>query len=200
MVPLAVLTEDPTIKAEVTKYLDYIIDHQDPDGWLGPYDDPWPRFPLLLAFQQMAEGYPTKANYYINSMMKFLQNLYKKLSKSPLESWAQFRWMDLGLALQWLSWHTKGNEVFLGSFFDLISKQGFDWPGFYRSSQFPKGPCLGQCQTLATHGVNNGQALKDGAVNFFRDGDKSHEKEFVSRLDLLDRYDTSFFLRPSNST
>jgi hypothetical protein len=187
MVPLAVLSQDPSVKLQVDKYLDYILSHQDPSGWLGPGSDPWPRFPLILALQQMAEGDPDRASKYIDPMLSFLKNLYSKLVQQPLRSWAQYRWQDLGLALEWLSSNTQGNDKFLADFFDLIAKQGFDWTGFYSGSQFPKGPCLSSCQSLATHGVNNGQALKEPAVRFFRDQSKMHQQEFNQRLQKLDQ-------------
>ena len=40
------------------RYLDYIISHQQADGWLGPTDimDPWARFPLLLGQPDMVES------------------------------------------------------------------------------------------------------------------------------------------------
>lgn len=49
-------------------------------------------------------------------------------------------------------------------FAETVNNQGFDWASFYTSDHFPKSACLGSCQSLATHGVNNGQALKSGAV------------------------------------
>ena len=38
-IPLAFLLDDPALKAKVTRYVDYALDHQTPDGWLGPIGD-----------------------------------------------------------------------------------------------------------------------------------------------------------------
>ena len=39
LVPLAYLLDDPALKAKVKTVVDYILDHQHPDGWLGPVGD-----------------------------------------------------------------------------------------------------------------------------------------------------------------
>lgn len=188
MVPLAALTKNPSIVSGVNDYLQYIIKHQNSNGWFTAAGDPWPTFPLLLAFTQQAESDPENSKMYIQSSLQLLNYLYGYLQNNKLSSWAQYRWQDLGLVLQWLSRNTDGNDEFLGKFFDLISQQGFDWAGFYRSPQFPRDACTGKCPSLATHGVNNGQALKSGAVQFWRDNNPTHAAEFNSRLELLDTY------------
>src|SRR5262249_42728357 len=38
-IPLAYLLDDATLKAKVKRFVDYILDHQTPDGWLGPVGD-----------------------------------------------------------------------------------------------------------------------------------------------------------------
>ena len=39
LVPLAYLLDDPALQAKVKRSIDYILDHQQPDGWLGPVGD-----------------------------------------------------------------------------------------------------------------------------------------------------------------
>ena len=64
MVPLAYLLDDPVLKTKVTTFVDYIVEHQYPDGWLGPIGDtaghkaydPWPLFPLFKALTQYQEA------------------------------------------------------------------------------------------------------------------------------------------------
>jgi hypothetical protein len=36
VVPLAYLLDDPSLKAKVSHWADYILTHAQPDGWLGP--------------------------------------------------------------------------------------------------------------------------------------------------------------------
>lgn len=92
MVPLAYLTQDSRIIQQIEKYIDYILDHQTSDGWLGPDSgvqaDPWPRFPLLMALQQYVEA-KNGDQKTLQAMYKFLQNLRSRLFQTPLSSWAQ---------------------------------------------------------------------------------------------------------------
>ena len=54
VVPLAYLLDDPRLLAKVRKSVDSILEHQQPDGWLGPVGDSqkhrpydvWPLFPF----------------------------------------------------------------------------------------------------------------------------------------------------------
>ena len=41
VIPLAFLLDDPALKAKVTRYVDYILEHQQEDGWLGPGQMVW---------------------------------------------------------------------------------------------------------------------------------------------------------------
>src|SRR6185436_13348206 len=52
VVPLAYLLDDANLKMKVARWMDYILTHPHPDGWLGPVKgaeqyrshDPWPVF------------------------------------------------------------------------------------------------------------------------------------------------------------
>jgi hypothetical protein len=63
VVPLAFLLDDARLLAKVRYWLDTILTHQQPDGWLGPIQspggryqarDPWPTFVALKALTQYA--------------------------------------------------------------------------------------------------------------------------------------------------
>ncbi len=68
-VPLALLSGDATLTASVHQYVATILANQWADGWLGPPPDVdasdccqlWPRYPLLMALAQYAEGFPDHA-------------------------------------------------------------------------------------------------------------------------------------------
>ena len=71
LVPLAYLLDDPALKAKVKKAIDYILDHQQPDGWLGPVGDSqkhkpydvWPLFPLFKALDAVPGGHRRSAGH-----------------------------------------------------------------------------------------------------------------------------------------
>lgn len=62
VVPLAFQLNDPVLKAQAKSFLDYIITHQQADGWIGPElpnanGSPrliWPRYLVLMG---MTVGY-----------------------------------------------------------------------------------------------------------------------------------------------
>ena len=53
---------DQSIYNQIVSFIDYILDHQLADGWIGPtfslpdgYRDPWPRMPVLFTLQYYHE-------------------------------------------------------------------------------------------------------------------------------------------------
>ena len=63
--PLAVLLDDGRLKGKVERWLGYILEHRQPDGWLGPVEhahsgtgekvlDPWPQFVLFESARAVA--------------------------------------------------------------------------------------------------------------------------------------------------
>ena len=61
LVPLAFLTENPTLIGKVKKWLNWTLDHQTPEGWIGPTknQDWWPNFVMLKAVSYTHLTLPT---------------------------------------------------------------------------------------------------------------------------------------------
>src|ERR1700757_3666985 len=57
LIPLAYLLDDPRLKSKAQKYMDWTLDHQAPNGMIGPTsnDDWWPRIVMLKALTQYYE-------------------------------------------------------------------------------------------------------------------------------------------------
>jgi hypothetical protein len=189
LVPLAFQLNDPALFAQMHRYLDYIINNQAADGWIGPTCcDPWPRFPMLLALAQYSEANKTDTRI-VPALWKFMNRLRTEIEKNPLSSWAQYRTHDLILVIHWLlDNYPQGQEQVLLDLAEVVYQQGFDWGAFFISSQFPHGPCVNSCPSLATHGVNNGQALKSGAVWYRQSKDSSDVDSTYQRIERLYKY------------
>ncbi|HEV7214618.1 MAG TPA: hypothetical protein VGP33_05795, partial [Chloroflexota bacterium] len=107
VVPLAFLLEDERLKAKVRHWVEFILDHQHADGWLGPLldggarqgyaYDPWPGYLVLKALTQYQEA--TGERRVIPAMQRFLRRLQALLAERPLRSWARYRWADLVLSV-----------------------------------------------------------------------------------------------------
>ena len=96
-IPLAFLLDDASLKAKVKKYVDYTLNHQTPDGWLGPIGDSqkhkpydvWPLFVLFKAFIQYEEA--TGDPRIIPAMLRACKKIDEVTTKEPLYRWAHFR-------------------------------------------------------------------------------------------------------------
>src|SRR5215831_10443493 len=81
VVPLAYVLDDASLKEKVKRWIDYILEHQHEDGWLGPRRskeererpqmDPWPLFVLFKAMLQYEEA--TKDDRILPAMQKCLK-------------------------------------------------------------------------------------------------------------------------------
>jgi len=199
LVPNAYQTGDKHITEQVQRYLNYIMDHQAPDGNLGPGRDAWPRVPLLLAMLQYSELEPTATTKVVDSIWRFLKWQRGQLLSPQgehLNSWGAARWQDLLLYVYWvLDNHPRGQEEFLLNFAEVVYNQRFDWNSFFAGNgsknggvDFPKGPCGGGCANLWTHGVNVGQALKSSAVWYRYSQNPTDMMSTIQRAKILDQY------------
>ena len=108
MVPNGVLLDDPTIQTQVQQFLDYVLDHQDSDGWLGPEVNTtkprylWGRYPFFFGAIQMVEANPALADRVVPAFHKFVSLANTMLHNGEgLEDWARTRWEDFVMVLQW---------------------------------------------------------------------------------------------------
>lgn len=70
----------------------------------------------------------------------------------------------------------------------LLRKTGTDWASIFGSSSFPTGPVPAGSANDQNHGVNVGQALKEGAVAWRFSGSQSDMDSTQQRWDILYRY------------
>jgi uncharacterized protein len=205
-VPLAVLLDDPALKATARQWIDAILARQHPDGWLGPVRgdpklrearlDPWPVFVALKAMTQWQEA--TGDERVIPAMGQFFRRLDTLLDQEPLYDWGRYRWSDLAVSLFWLYERT-GDEGLLR----LAAKshqQSFGWQEHFahfpyhqkqhRDAIFPADPQAGMTFRLdmASHVVNNAMAIKQPAVWWRVSGDPADRDASAAFIATLDRY------------
>lgn len=105
MVPLAYTLDDPTLKDKVVRAVNFILEHQHQDGWLGPVGDSlkhkpydvWPLFPLFKALVQYGEasGDPR----IDQALLRCSRKIDEVITREPLYSWAKVRAADLVVPL-----------------------------------------------------------------------------------------------------
>lgn len=157
MVALAFQLENPRLINQVETFLNWTLDHQQDDGWLGP--EPWvptnlaecaasgasnascprilwPRYLLLLGLVQYAEADPTQTNRIVTAMHSFLAAAHDVFANNTegdqslgFQYAYQFvRWEELLYTSQWLiDHHPQGQESQLIELMQLARNAGFSW-------------------------------------------------------------------------
>ncbi|KAK4695808.1 hypothetical protein P7C71_g2015, partial [Lecanoromycetidae sp. Uapishka_2] len=179
LVPLAYGLNDTRLKLQVQDASDYILNHQQADGWLGPERvgdrDLWGRFPLFLGLWQLVEAEPDRATKIIPAMYTFIDLMHSMLiDKTGYEQiWGRVRYPDMLISLQWLyEYYPEGHQQILLETMYLLDSNGLDWSGFWAEDNFLfadldtiQPPITDQSPLFPfTHGVNAVQGLKAGAV------------------------------------
>ncbi len=200
VIPLAWLLDHTVLKKRVSGYLDYIIEHQHGDGWLGPRiedkkeaADLWSQ---ALALKMLLVYYDATSDERIPYVVeKSLQMLNRHIDQHPLSGWAKSRWFEFLISIWWL--YEKTNEPWLLELAKKLQGQGVNWQEFLRLT--PQKVRTGDYDdreakhlhppvTQTTHVVNNTMALKEGPL-MWRLTDQSSDQEAAHyMIDFLDRY------------
>lgn len=182
VMPTPPSTRGPDLLRQARTYIDYILAHQQPSGWLGPDTDTsgtqyWARFNVMLSLAMWAEGQPATFPNVTKAMLNYAQESYRRQQKTPMTSWAAQRYQDFVLSVQWLLDNApQGAEQMLMDLAEMSHAQGNDWESWFET--FTNG---------SNHGVNNAQALKSAAVWYRQSGNASLPQLSRSRLANMDR-------------
>ncbi|OKO98056.1 hypothetical protein PENSUB_9636 [Penicillium subrubescens] len=189
IVPLAFTLDEVRLKDQARQFLDYVIDHQAADGWLGPETTRqtrgiWARSLLFFALMQYAEADTAQTDRIVTAMHNFtrlantmLKNNFTGLiqQKSQNDDFDPYgfglsRTHELPLALQWLyENHPRNNSDVIWETMDLMFAGGRlgarDWTTFFVEGVFPKLGTPYIKTSGFTHGVNLAEAQTGNAVN-----------------------------------
>ncbi|KAJ8090384.1 hypothetical protein PM082_018980 [Marasmius tenuissimus] len=192
VVPAAFQLNDQRLLSAVNSWIDYIIQHQAADGWLGPTSSPrvlWGRYPALLAMMQYAQANTTATSTIVNSMQKFFIGMNNMLKNGGdgLEEWGIMRWQDVSIVLQWLlENHPNGQEAVYLNLLKLLRYGGANWKGYFVEGTFPTN-AINRIDIKA-HGVNVAQAIKSEAVAYRFTHDSTDLDSIRKRIDLIERF------------
>lgn len=196
LIPLAYLLDDGRLKAKAQKYIEWTLTHQADDGMIGPAsnNDWWPRMVMMKVLTQYGEV--TSDPRVIPLMSRYFENQLAALPTRPLRDWGKFRWQDNALSVIWL--YNRTGDPKLLELLGLLHQQGFDWQANFANFKYTqritpefinlsKNRGLGDA-ALATHGVNNGQALKAAPVWSVITGNEADRRGCKDMLATLDKY------------
>ncbi len=158
LLPLAYLLDDDALKAKAQRWVDWTLEHQTPEGYLGPvpfekeppYEaglqrgmrrDWWPKMVMLKVLQQYYNA--TRDERVITALTDYFKYQLKELPNRPLDDltfWANRRGGDNLLVVYWL-YNITGDE-FLLDLGDLISEQTFPWTTVFTNESDHTPPSL----------------------------------------------------------
>ncbi|SJL16344.1 uncharacterized protein ARMOST_19865 [Armillaria ostoyae] len=167
MVPNGILVNHTVVMNKTQEFLDYVLDHQDETGWLGPEvgtDKPrflWGRYPFFFGAIQMVEYNPALTDRVVTALHKFVVVANKMLREGlGVDKWAQTRWEDFVIVLQWLhDYHPRGQEDLLVDTMVRLKWSGVPWEKYFptvavETLENPLG------LELSWHGVNMAEGMK----------------------------------------
>ena len=196
LIPLAYLLDDAGLKAKAQKFVDWTLTNQRPNGMIGPRsnEDWWPRMVMLKALAQYQEA--TGDPRVIPALSRYFAYQLSTLPTRPLIDWGKFRWQDNVLIVLWL--YNRTGDPKLLELAELLHTQGFDWQANFADFKYTQPVTresikLDENQghgdlSLATHGVNNGQAVKTSPVWSVVSGKAEDRRAVYQLLDALDTY------------
>ncbi|KAH8655429.1 hypothetical protein BX600DRAFT_515250 [Xylariales sp. PMI_506] len=215
IVPLAWTLNDERLKQQAKQFLDYVLDHQAPDGWLGPETTRqtrgiWARSLLCFGLVQYAEADPTHTDRIVTALHKFvvlvhdmLQNNYTGLIEDKTENddfdpygFGLTRTHELPISLQWLyDNHPRNNSKIIWETAELMFSGGRlglrDWTTFFVDGVFPTvGTPLIKTSSF-THGVNLAQGLRYPTVLYRMTKNPGLIEQTYTAVNLTATYQTS---------
>ena len=154
LVPLAYTLNDAGLKAKAQKWMDWLLDHQGPDGYLGPEtnNDWWPRMVATYALRDYYEA--TDDARVPNVLSNYFHYMLANLPTRPLADWGKARAGDEMDVALWL--YNRNGDTNLLALANLLRQQAYDWTGIFTSNNF----ALYGTDYQPKHNVNVEQALK----------------------------------------
>ncbi len=196
LLPLAYELHDSTLIRKAKQWVDWTLDHQRPDGQIGPLknDDWWPRMVMLKVLTQYQEvsGDPR----VIPLMQKYFAYELRELPARPLRDWGKYRWQDNVYSVLWL--YNRTGDKDLLQLAKLLHQQGYDWEAQFANFKYTSKETSEKLglkehapipdKAMQTHGVNNAMALKVAPVWWLVSGDTGDRRELNHQLAMLDKY------------
>jgi hypothetical protein len=187
IVPLAYSLRDERLKRQIRSSLDYVLNHQSSDGWLGPESKEsglrnlWARYPFLLGLTRLLEADPLYAPRVIPALRKFVSLAHSMLANNGSgllkqqhgdalseidHGWGRSRIADFILTLQWLVENDDGSDhAMLMDTMRMAKNGAVNWHEWYTDEHYTKGDLNDEPKETTDlkfpflHGVNVAQGM-----------------------------------------
>jgi hypothetical protein len=154
LVALAYTLNDAGLKQKAQKWMDWLLDHQWSDGYIGPAsnNDWWPR---MVATYALKDYYEATADPRVPTVLgNYFHYMLANLPSRPLQAWGKARAGDEMAVALWL--YNRNGDTNLLTLVNLLHQQAYDWPDIFSSNTFLSYDTDFQPK----HNVNVEQALK----------------------------------------
>ena len=181
LVALAYTLDDAGLKLKAQKWIDWLLDHQRADGFLGPAanEDWWPR---MLATYALKDYYEATGDARVPVVLdRYFHYMGEHLAQHPLNEWGKARAGDEMEVALWL--YNRNGDTNLLSLVRELREQAYDWTGIFTSNRF----MLYGKDFQPKHNVNVQQALKFPPVYHQLSGRPDDDAALALGLDNLMR-------------
>lgn len=181
LVALAYTLNDPGLKHIAQKWMDWLLDHQRADGYIGPAtnSDWWPR---MIATYALKDYYEATADPRVPVVLgNYFHYMFANLPSHPLNDWGKARAGDEMDVALWL--YNRTGDTNLLSLVQLLHKQAYDWPDIFTSNNFVR---YGK-DFQPKHNVNVEEAIKMPMVYYQLSQQSSDQNAVTLGVDNLMR-------------
>lgn len=172
-IPLAWILNDENKKERAKKYIDAILENQQPDGWICPCRqeersryDVWAAF-LICKVLTVYHDCTGDARME-DAVYRALKQLMNHILQNTLFNWAAARWYECLIPLLWL--YRRRPEKWMLDMATLLEAEGLDYEKLYRAYDF-EHPDSRKYWTQINHVVNHAMALKSRALMSYITGE-----------------------------
>ncbi|KAI5866575.1 hypothetical protein GGS23DRAFT_615109 [Durotheca rogersii] len=216
VVPLAFGLGDARLLGQARYYLDYVLDHQQPDGWIGfettrATRGLWARCLLLLGLVQYAEADPAQTERIVDAMHRYVVLAHSMLKNNftgllvhgndtfDTAGFGVGRTHEMHIPLQWLlERYPRNNSQVIWETMELMIEGGVlwgaDWRTFWTEEAFPKvlyDTTPYNLSWVFIHGVNMAQGLRYPLALYRNTGDPALRRQTRKAVDLVSAHHRS---------
>lgn len=191
-IPLAWILDDAALKARIGRYVSFIVDHQRPDGWYGPYPEDavakrYDMWAILLANKVLAQYHEATGDARVlEAVAKSLRALAEGLDRTPLYNWGRCRWYEGLVPVFYVYERTK--EPWLLDLARKLRTQGVDFEALFGTDDMTVPTPRRGLWKWTKHVVNTGMAAKASALSWRLDQRPSDRVWATKMIEFLDRH------------
>ena len=192
VIPLAWALDDQPLKARIARYVDFIVSHQRPDGWFGPYPEDavtrrYDLWAILLVNKALAQYHEATGDAHVlDAITRSLRAVLDGLDRTPLYEWGRFRWFE-GLIPAFYAYE-RTHEGWLLDLARKLRTQGVDFQALYRTEDITVPTPRRGLWKWTKHIVNTAMAVKSPALSWRIDQQPLDRTFGAKMIELLDRY------------